>query len=251
MRARDHRYDWDLLRTLTAKDLKLRYRDTTLGVAWSLASPIALALALHFALRLLAIDREHIALFLLAALFPWQWASNALSAAPQVFTGNAHLIRTLPISKPVLCHAVIVGEMIHFLFALPILVVLRILYGLPPLELAWLAIPLLVAVQMLFLFVCMIAIATANAFLRDIDHLVRTALLLLFYLTPIIYAGDQAPVWLVAANPVAALVVSWRALLQEGTLSPYLLVVLFHSAWLGGLAAWLYRRFRDRIAEVI
>ena len=251
MRIRDRGYAWDLLRALTAKDLKLRYRGTSLGVVWSLANPICLALALHFALRLLAIDREHIALFLLAALFPWQWISSSLNVAPQVFVANGHLIRTLPIPKHVLCQALVMGEMIHFFFALPIVVALRIAYGLPPVPLAWLALPLFVAAQTLFLFTCTILIASANAFLRDIDHVVRTILVLLFYVTPIIYAADQAPVWLLAANPIAALVVSWRALLQYGTLSPYLLIVLLHAVWLGGIAYWLYRRVRHRIVEVI
>ena len=108
-------YYRDLLGVLTSKELKLRYRGTKLGILWSLANPIALALVLHFAVKLvLRIDIDSYALFILSGLFCWQWISNSLTASAVSFTGNTRLIRKLSFPRYMLCVAVVFGDMIHF-----------------------------------------------------------------------------------------------------------------------------------------
>jgi FkbM family methyltransferase len=70
-----------------------------------------------------------------------------------------------------------------------------------------------------------VVIATLNAFLRDLDQLVRVFLLLLFYVTPVLYPVSMVPKnleWLLLVNPFSPLIISWRALLVDNLLSPYI-----------------------------
>lgn len=256
MRAADMGYAWDLLRTLTNKELKLRYRGTYLGVLWSLANPLALAFVLHFAMkRVLQLDIDNYALFLVVALFPWQWMLNSLSAAATTFPNNSRLIRKLPFPKHVLCEAIVLGDLIHFTVTLAVVAMVRSFSGLSPVELSWIVgLPLLVVAQGLLILGGVLFIATLNAFLRDIEQLVRVGLLLLFYVTPILYPLTMVPDhlhWIVMANPIAPLIVCWRDLLLAGSFSAYLPLAVAYSLAIAGIGAFAYQRLRDRLAEVV
>lgn len=252
------RHALDLLRELAGKETQLRYRGTYLGVLWSLGNPIALAVVLHFALkRVLNIGVENFALFLLAALIPWQFIGSSLSRATHAFTGNAHLLQNLPMPRSVLCIAVVLSDLLHFLMAFSVIVVLRIIYGLAPAEWSWLAgLPLLLLLQCLLLIGCTLIIATTNAYLRDLEHFIGVGLTLLFHLSPIIYPLALIPAqlqWVMWVNPFAPLLICWRALLLDGAFPPglYLLLAAAHAFLLCLAGVFIYRRNRGRLAAVL
>jgi lipopolysaccharide transport system permease protein len=94
----------------------------------------------------------------------------------------------------VVCLAVVLSEMIHFLIAIPVFGVLLLLSDIKSPGLAWLAgIPVLLTVQASLTFAAVTVIATLNAFLRDLEQLVRVFLLLLFYITPVLYPVSIVP----------------------------------------------------------
>lgn len=247
---------FDLLLVLLRTELRLRYRGTALGVVWSLANPIAFAIVLHVAFqRVLKIDIPHYALFILSGLFPWQWFTNSLGPGCAVFVNNASLVKKLPFPRFALCGAVVLGDLVHFLFCIPILALLVYLEGLPLDPLAWLVgAPLVLLLQTLLLMALVTILACVNAYLRDMEQLVRVLLLLLFYVTPVLFPLDMVPdrlLWLVYANPLAPIIVSWRELCLAGTLSPWLGVAALHTAGFS-IVAWLfYRRLAVRLAEVV
>jgi len=256
--SRRLRHALDLLRELTGKETQLRYRGTYLGVLWSLGNPVALAVVLHFALkRVLNIGGENFALFLLAALIPWQFIGSSLSRATHAFTGNAHLLQNLPMPRSVLCAAVVLSGLLHFRMAFAVIVVLRLIYGLAPAEWSWLAgLPLLILLQSLLLAGCTLIIATTNAYLRDLEHFVGVGLTLLFHLSPIIYPVALIPEslkWVVWVNPFAPLLICWRALLLDGAFPPglYLLLAAAHASLLFLAGVFIYRRNRGRLAAVL
>ena len=256
MRKTDLGYYRDLLTVLTQKELKLRYRGTLLGALWSLANPLAFALVLHFAFkRILRIDIDNYALFILAALFCWQWISNSLTASASVFITNASMIRKLYFPRYMLCVAVVVIDMIHFSITLPVYSAFRAVSGLPPVSSTWIiGIPALLVIQSLLILGGVLIVATMNAILRDIQQLVQVGLLMLFYATPILYPLSMVPEelhWLVLANPLAPLVVCWRALLLDGVLSPYYLLAAGYAAVSLTLGLAAYRRFSWRLPELV
>jgi len=256
VRLKDLAYYHDLLAVLTRKELILRYRGTILGALWSLANPIAFALVLHFAIkRVLRIDIDNYALFILAALFCWQSVSNSLSASASAFTANSRLIRKFYFPRYMLCVAIVSVDLIHFSITIPVYSAFRVLYGLAPVSATWIVgIPTLLVIQSLLVLSAVLVISTMNAILRDIGQLVQVGLLLLFYTTPILYPLSMVPErmhWVVMANPLAPLMVSWRALLLDGVLSPYCALAGAYAVISLLLSVALYRRFSWRLPELV
>jgi lipopolysaccharide transport system permease protein len=201
------------------------------------------------------VNIEHYTLFILTALFPWQWLSNSLNSASLLFISNAALIKKLPFPTYALCTAVVLTDMIHFLVTIPVVAVVKLLtMGKWP-ELTWIVgVPLLLGLQAATMLGAVMVIATWNAMLRDLEQMIRVLLLLLFYVTPILFPVSMVPdslQWLLLVNPVASLMIAWRALLVEGVLSPYLLVAGAYAAVSVLIAVPVYRRMHWKLAEVV
>jgi lipopolysaccharide transport system permease protein len=246
----------DLVRVLVAKELKLRYRGTTLGVFWSLANPLAFALVLYVAFRrVFRVEIDAYPLFILSALFPWQWLSNSWTSASGVFVYNAALIKKVRFPRFALCLAVVVSDLLHFLASVPVFALLALAFnGLPPLGVWALGVPLMLVAQTGLTVAGVLVIASVNAYVRDLEQLVRVFLLLLFYVTPILFPLAMVPEnlrWLVVANPLAPLAIGWRAVLFEGAVTPYVGIALLWALVALAVAVPIYRRLEWRLAEVV
>ncbi len=248
-------YSLDLIKVLIAKELKVRYRGTVLGFLCSLANPLAFSLVLYVAFKqVFRIDIENYPLFILSALFPYQWFSNSTNAASTLFFVNAHLIKKLRFPRYALCVAVVSGDMLHFLVTIPILVSLAfILQGEIPGFVQLIGIPILLVTQASLTLGVVIAIATLNAFFRDLEQFVRVLLLLLLYVTTILFPIDLVPenlTWMLIVNPLAPLFIAWRALFVENVLNPLVLAVA--NAFLVLLIALpVYRKLGWRLPELV
>ncbi|HVP28113.1 MAG TPA: ABC transporter permease [Myxococcota bacterium] len=246
----------DLVRVLVEKELELRYRGTSLGVLWSLANPLAFALVLHVAFRVVyRVPIAHYPVFILSALFPWQWLTTSIGAAPLLFFSNAPLLKKLRFPTSSLCLAVVLGDLVHFLATLPVLVALVLITGGGGLSARWLVgIPLLVAVQATLTLGIVLVLASANVFFRDLDPLVRVVMSLLFYLTPVVYPVTLLPESLhftLYLNPFAPLMVAWRSLVLEGAISPWIGVAAAQAALALTLALGVHRRRASLVAELV
>lgn len=254
--SRDLRQSLDLIGVLVEKELKLRYQGTVLGLLWSLANPLAIALVLHLAFRVVyKVAIENYPIFILSALFPWHWLSNSISAAPLLFFSNASLLKKLRFPVSSLCVAVVLADGVHFLAALPIFALFVLASGGHGVGATWwLGIPLLLVVQFALVLAAVLLLSTANVFFRDLDQLVRVALLLLFYLTPVVFPVSLLPdslLWTLWLNPFGPLIVSWRSLLTENTLDPYLAIAAGQAALGLAFATWVFRRRAAELAELV
>jgi len=247
----------DLLVVLTHKEMKVRYKSSYLGYAWSILQPLSFALVFFIAFKIvMRIQMDNYTLFLLAGLFPWQNLSSSLLSSPLVFVGNSNIIKKVNFPRNLLVTAAIFSDMIHFLLALPVLVFFMFISGQVPDLLAWLyGVPLLILVQFLIQYGIGIAIASLNLFFRDLEKLTTIAITMLFYCTPIIYPLSMVPEKyqpLIALNPVAPIMVSWRGLLLNGTLDLRMIgISLFYGVLFLILGTSLYRRLSWKFAEVL
>lgn len=248
-------YFYDLLVVLVSKELKLRYRGTVLGILWSLANPLAFCLVLYVAFkRVLQVEIDNYALFLLSTLFAWQWLSNSLNSASLLFIANASLIKKLRFPTSALALAVVITDMIHFMITIPVYVGLMTLSGKAPGTTWMIGVPILLLAQASFTYGAAVIIAAVNALLRDLEQLIRILLLLLFYLTPILFPVDMVPeglTWLLVLNPIAPMMIAWRTLLVENTLSPYLGLAVVYALLSLTVAVPVYRKISWRLAEVV
>src|SRR5262245_58954203 len=160
---------WDLLLAVTARDLRVRYHGTFLSYFWWIARPLALGLVLYFALnKVLALEVENHAAFLLSALFPWFWFQGALFSSTGAFVGNVGLIKKLQFPRIILPLSLVLGTAFEFVVTVPILAGILIATGIRP-DWTWLVgLPVLTMLQLGLLCGLGILIAALNVYVRDI-----------------------------------------------------------------------------------
>jgi lipopolysaccharide transport system permease protein len=256
MRQHSLEYYRDLVVVLTQKELKVKYKRSFLGYFWSVANPLALALVFFIAFKIvMKIQIENYTLFLISGLFPWQWFSNSVNSSVMVFVGNASLIKKVNFRREVLVVATVLNDMLHFILSIPVIVIFIFLYGMKP-SLLWLVgIPLMLIIQFIITFGFSVAISAINLFFRDIERIVFIFITLMFYLTPIIYSEDMVPdkyKSLILLNPLSLLMMSWRKLFMNGTLSFKDLALTFiYSLIIAVVGYIIFRKLRWRFAEVL
>jgi len=220
--ARRWGYYGDLVTTLTVKEIKVRYKRTFLGYAWSLLNPMVYAVTYWIAFKaILNVGIDGYFVFLLAGLFPWQWLNNALSLSPGAFLANAQLIKKIAFPRALIVASSVATEGLHFLLCLPVLAIVIVIThrGAPAWPWLW-GVPLLFVLQAAIIYGIALTVASCNVFFRDIERLLVLALTVLFFLTPVIYERAMVPPTfqpLLALNPFSALIVGWRTLLLHGT----------------------------------
>ncbi|MBI5288895.1 MAG: ABC transporter permease [Chloroflexi bacterium] len=211
---------WDLLLAVTLRDLRVKYHGTFLSYFWWIARPLTLGLVMYFALgRVLKIDIENHAAFLLSALFPWFWFQNGLHSATNCFVANSGLVKKVQFPRIILPLSVVLGSTFEFVITLPVLVLLLFITGINP-DWTWLAgvLPLL-ALELALLCGLGVLVASLNVYFRDIGPGLDSVLLLLFYLTPIFYPLERVPDGyrqVLLLNPLTPLIEEWREMFLFG-----------------------------------
>jgi len=247
----------ELLYLLVRKELKVRYRNRFLGYVWALANPFAFAFVYWIAFKfIMRLEIENYSLFLITGMFPWVWVSVGVTGATRSFIVNASLIRKVNLPRAILPLGNVAQEMVHFGFALPVIMAFLWFAGEIRPHPSWLwQIPALTALQVAFVYPVALAFALANAYVRDIEYLVGIGFSLMFFATPMVYPITLVPEayrpWF-ELNPLHALMQSWRSVFLHGTMEPAHLAFTAAFATLAGIIAWLlYRRLAPRIGELV
>jgi lipopolysaccharide transport system permease protein len=249
---------WDLVVVLVQKEMKVRYKSSWLGYAWSVANPLLFAAVYYVAIGVFLRFQTPgypYPLFLIAGQFPWQWLSTSVGAAPMMFINNASLIKKVRFPRNILIAGNVLSDAIHFLLTIPVIMLGVLWYGFAP-TWVWLpGIPLLAVAQFLTVYGVALAVASVNVFFRDLERLTAIFLQVLFFLTPIVYPIAVIPseylIW-IRLNPIAPLIGAWQELFLEGTLNRALVL----EAYGYGLAciavgSILYRALSPRFAELV
>ena len=206
----------------TRRDLKLRYQDTALGLLWSLIKPLTIGAVLYVVLsKFIRIRVDDYHLVLLSALFPWIWFQTSVLLGTSSFRANAALIKKVPFPRFVLPFSTILNNGIHFLIAIPILVILLAVSGQYPSATWLIGVPILVLLQAALLMGTLLLVASIDVFFRDLEHLVEVVLFMLLYASPILYPLDLVPDgWrpIMLINPLTSLIEAWRGLFLRNEL---------------------------------
>lgn len=256
MDSRSLRHSFDVIAVLLAKELKVRYKGTALGYAWSVAYPLALALVYHWAFKLvMRIEVENYALFLVIGLFPWQWFQNSVIGGNAFFLANGSLIKKVSFPRSLLVLTGVLNDLVHFLASLPVILAFLLWSGSAP-KLSWLwQVPVVLLIQFGVTYGMALAVATINLVLRDLERLLGIATSLWLYLTPVLYPFDLVPEsyrWTFWLNPMTLIVQSWRDVLTQGVLDPT--VAAGAAAWACAIllaGQLIYASLERRFAELV
>lgn len=248
------RHQLELLRELVFRDLRLRYKRSALGILWSLFNPLLQLLVFGFVFSLvLPLNIPHFTLFLFIGLLAWNWFQSSLLEATGAIVDNRDLIRRPGFSSVILPVVPVLTNFIHFLLALPILLV-ALWWNAIPLNPWIVALPFVLTGQFVVTLSLSYVVAALNVEFRDVRYLLSIILLLGFYLVPIIYDTSSIPLAyqpFYRLNPLVTLIESYRNLLLYGTRAPVgaLLLVIAGGLVMLWLGVHLFQRMSVHFAE--
>ncbi len=181
----------ELLVNLVRKELKVRYKNSSLGFFWSMLNPLMYLVVFYVVFQLvLEAGIPYFPVFLLSGLLAWNLFSASLAASTGSITGNASLVNKVWFPREILPLATIGANFVHFLLQGLVLCAALVVFRFDvDWGYLWLVVPALVALLLLTAALS-IFLAAANVYARDTQHLLELALLAWIWMTPIIYQWD-------------------------------------------------------------
>lgn len=181
----------ELLLNLVRKELKVRYKNSSLGFIWSMLNPAMYLVVFYVVFQLvLKAGIPYFAVFLLSGLLAWNLFSASLGGATGSITGNAPLVNKVWFPREILPLASVGANCVHFVLQGIVLVVALIAFRFHvDWGYVWLVIPAVIALVLLT-SAGAVFLAAANVYARDTQHFLELALLAWFWMTPIVYQWD-------------------------------------------------------------
>ena len=208
-----------LLQNLVLKDFRIRYRNMSLGVAWSIANPLVMMSVLTFVFTRIYPNPAvpHFAVFILCGLVPFNFYSLALNAGTTSLLDNQSLVKRVRCPRRIFPIAAVLSNCLHFMIQISLLLALVFAFGYrvnrhwPWLGFIW-------GMEILFMSGLSLITAALDVYYRDVRYLVEASNVVMFWLVPIFYSLEMVPArlrLLYLLNPVAAVVVAGRTVLLQ------------------------------------
>ncbi len=183
----------DLILTLVARELKVRYRRSTIGFLWTMLQPLLMmgVYDLVFS-NLFKAPIPDYAIYALAGILFWNFFSQSIVSSMNSLRGNAQLLQKLPVPKAVFPLATVLSGLLNLLFALvPMLLILLITRH----ALSWslLFLPVSILLAGVFTLGAGLLLSPLAVFFHDVVELIGVLLTLLMYLTPLFYRMQDTP----------------------------------------------------------
>ncbi len=219
-----------LVRTLVERDLRVRYKNSVLGIAWTMVNPLIQVVVLTVAVGyILGSGPKNLSAYIFCATLPWTFFQTAVLDSSSSVLVKLPLLKKVYFPREIPLIATVCQNFVQFGISLVVFIVYRwglttVVYGwpgLPPREILWL--PALVLMLFLLTLGVSFFVCAANVFYEDVKFIVATGMTFLFYLMPIIYFPEniffsaRIPArwhwWayhLYLANPLAWIVTAFR-----------------------------------------
>lgn len=250
----------ELLYFLGWRDVKVRYKQTFIGIAWVVLRPLLTMAVLTFVFnRIAGLGQDSTvpyALMVFAGLLPWQFFATAFAESGNSLVGNAQMISKVYFPRIIVPISSVLGGLVDFLVIFSLLVPLMAWYGFWP---GWqiLLLPFFLLAGLLVTLGAGIGLAALNVGYRDVRYAIPFIVQFGLYLSPVGFSASEVPEawrWLYDLNPMVGVIEGfrWCLLGGESAGSP---VALINSVVLGGamliLSIRYFRRTERTFADVI
>lgn len=259
-----------LLRNLVERDLKVRYKNSLLGVLWSLLNPLLIMVVFWLVFsKFLSDNIREYHIFILVGLLPWNFFSASVISGTNAIMQNTTLVKKVYFPRELLPVAAVLSNLVNFSLAFIVLLVFLYIAGLG-LTVHALWVPVLLLTQIIFVLGLVLGLSAAHVFYRDIAMILDVVMLGWFFLTPVVYSLDRfgssttilgvtfdPAVFMRWVNPMASLIdgyrtVLWGSLQSNGPVSmdPAYLARTFVTAVIVCAAGyWFFQRTQHLFGE--
>src|SRR5579863_8659910 len=240
-----------LYKQLILKDFRIRYRNMSLGVFWSLLNPLVMMGVLTFVFtKIRANPDPDFPVFVLCGLVPYNFFVVAWLSSTNSIVESASLIKRVPFPREIIPIASVLSNTLHLTIQLALLLGLVLLYH-KGVNIHWVWLPLVWFLEIVFVCGLGLLCSCLNVFARDIRYIVESSTSVLFWLVPIFYSFASIPVKyneVYQYNPVAALILALRYILLDAKAPPYSLLVklAFSSFFVLLVGAAFFHRMKRR-----
>jgi ABC-2 type transport system permease protein len=218
----------ELLLGLIVSDIRIKYKNSTLGLFWSMVAP-AFTLGVYFLVFNVFLKNGYpnFVIYLFSGLIVWNMFQNSIITATGVIVDRAALVKKVAFPREILALSNVGAAVVYFFAQLLVLVIVVAALGHAP---AW---QFMLILPISFIALCLltsalgIVLSAINVYLRDMRHLIEVFLQLWFYMTPIVYSYEHAIAphlqirgitWVYFLNPLTLIVVTFQRVFYVNTI---------------------------------
>jgi lipopolysaccharide transport system permease protein len=248
----------ELIFFLTWRDIKVRYKQAVLGVAWAILQPLLtmLIFTVIFGILLETPSQDlPYPLFTLSALLPWQLFASALQRSSISLVGNANLITKIYFPRLAIPISSVFAALVDFAVSFLVLLGVMIYYQYwPGLNILWL--PIIVLLALLTALSVGLWLSALNVQYRDIQQMVPFIIQVWMYASPIVYPIETIPAgvwrWLYGLNPMVGVIQGFRWALLGGEQPDITMLISVGVVFLILVSGLFYfRRMEKTFADIV
>lgn len=251
----------ELFYILSWRDIKVRYKQTVLGLLWAIVRPLLTMVVFTFVFGKIAKmpteGTAPYAMMVFAGLLPWQFFSNALSEASNSLIGNERLISKVYFPRMIIPASSVITSFIDFLISFVILLALFIAYRYtPPVEIFLM--PLFWILAFFASFGPGLYLTAMNVKYRDFRYIIPFIVQFGLYISPVGFSSSVVPEqwrWLYSLNPMVGVIDSFRWCIIRDVPNPFLSYPFYISLGVTVFMMWLavyqFRKMEKKFADII
>jgi lipopolysaccharide transport system permease protein len=248
----------ELFYILSWRDIKVRYKQTVIGAAWSVIRPLLTTIIFTFIFnRMAKLDAPpHVpyTILVFTGMLPWQFFANALSEASASLTGNANLISKVYFPRLIIPASSIITSLVDFAISFGLLIGMMVFFQFLP-DIKILLLPVFIILALLAAFGTGLYITALNVKYRDFRYIIPFVIQIGLYITPVGFTSDRVgEKWrlLYSLNPMVGIVDGFRwSILNEPMYWPGFLTSVAVIIFFLFLGVWYFRKTEKSFADNI
>lgn len=244
----------EFLKTSIKKEFRGKYKKSVLGVLWSFLNPLCqlliYALVFPFILR---VDVDNYTMFLIVALIPWNFFNMTVIQSAASIVVNGGIIKKVYFPRAILPISVVTSNLINF-FITGIIVIFALLISGIGIKTSILILPIIILIQYILQLGISFILSAITVYIRDVEYLINLLIMLLFYMTPIVYSTDMIPsnlLPLFKLNPMLHIITYYREILYYQRIPELsgILILLVSSIVILIIGYNIFKKCEKRFAE--
>lgn len=245
-----------LLMSLVARNIKVKYQRSALGLLWTLLNPLLLVLVLVAVFTsVLRIRFDGFWAFLLSGIFAWQFISSAMTRATTILRGHAALRRSVAFPTVIVVLSGLLSLLVEFLLEILIVTVAIFVFYHNGIPMTVVLLPWIIFLLVLMAAGLMFPLSVISVMYYDVEHAMPAIMRLLFFLTPIMYPVTMIPEHLRGYfyfNPFVGLLELFHMALYEGQWPSWALLggVTAASSAIFVVGFWIFKRYEAICVEI-